>query len=155
MSKKNKESEKSTKKLEDYVYGEFDYDFPTYNATGQMSSPYTIDSQGVNDVDVDWDFKSIIHAHGELEVGSLVKHNNKLGIVTKKLNIPLTDELLDKMDKFGFELSTNNTNVYDIFMSNWTFKIGYDNNLYEVAINKDNSRIKVIGWTLEEIKNES
>ena len=69
--------------------------------------------------------------------------------------MPLTDELLDKMDKFGFELSTNNTNVYDIFMNNWTFKVGYDNNLYEVAINKDNSRIKVIGWTLEEIKNES
>ena len=136
---------------EDYekVYGYADEDFSSYG-TETSSWPSGWPESSVFDLPgPDWyDSDEIIYSHGELEVGALVKHEDDVGVVMKKVDIGVTDATIEDLRKSGIAV---NAISMDNILGSWDFKQGYDNNFYSVALAGKPKKIFTIGWKLKEI----
>tara|TARA_Y100000592_G_scaffold97598_1_gene168692 strand:- start:6934 stop:7473 length:540 start_codon:yes stop_codon:yes gene_type:complete len=101
---------------------------------------------------VDWDdHDEIIYNHGDLEVGTLVRHEQDVGVVMKKVDVGVTDEIIENLKNSGIVINAVNM---DNFFGSWDFKQGYDNNFYYVAIAGKAKKIIAIGWKLKEISKD-
>ena len=138
---------------EDYekVYG-FTEDNYGYNTDGSSWPPTWPESSVFDLPGPDWyDSDEIIYAHGELEVGTLVKHEDDVGVVMKKVDIGVADDVLRDLRESGIAI---NAISVDNILGSWDFKQGYDNNFYSVALAGKPKKIFTIGWKLKEISKE-
>tara|TARA_R100000008_G_C3562559_1_gene157112 strand:+ start:386 stop:889 length:504 start_codon:yes stop_codon:yes gene_type:complete len=137
---------------EDYdkVYGYTDEDY-AYGINCSSTWPPMFNT-GEPLPDLNWsDPDDIIYSHGELPVGTLVRHDKDIGIVMKKLDIGVTDDIIRELEKSGIVL---NAVSMDNILGSWDFKHGYDNNFYSVALTGKTKRILAIGWKLKEISRD-
>ena len=82
---------------------------------------------------------------------ALVKHNNDVGVVMEKIDIGVTDEIIEKLKKARVNITASSL---DNFFGSWDFKHGYDNNFYSVALAGKTKKIFTIGWKLKEISKD-
>ena len=131
---------------EEKVYGYCDEDF-AYSAYGTVPGPKSWE----------WEYPEmnlpddIIYSHKELEVGTLVQHEEGIGVVLKKVNLGITDESIQDLKESGIAISAISL---DNIIGSWDFKHGYDNNFYSVAINGKIQKIFSIGWKLKDISKD-
>ena len=166
MSKDNKEkkekSELAIKELEEayktytnedyekvYGYADEDYIYGNDGSTWPISWPT---SSALDLPAPDWfDSDEIIYSHDELEVGALVKHGEDVGVVMKKVDIGMTDHVIQNLRESGIAI---NAISLDNILGSWDFKQGYDNNFYSVALAGKKKKIFTIGWKLKEISKD-
>lgn len=165
--KNKKKSELAIKELEeayktyikeetDNMYGytdeEYAYGGPSPSWASSWTSSWTSSSPVFDASMSGWENPDeIIYAHGELEIGTLVKHNNDVGVIMSKIDIGVSDEVIENLKKSGVSI---NAVSLDNFFGSWDFKHGYDNNFYSVALAGKTKKIFTIGWKLKEISKE-
>ena len=160
---KTKKSELAIRELEEAykTYTEADYE-KVYGFTGESFSyenpeitswPSTWPDGSVFDAEPpDWyDSDEIIYSHGELEVGALVKHEDDIGVVMKKIDLGVSQDAIEDLRNSGIGISAISL---DNIIGSWDFKHGYDNNFYSVALAGKTKKIFTIGWKLKEISKE-